>query len=1548
MQSVHTPTHPHTRHVRIDCRYAPSPRLHRRDSARTIYQRYLLSLYPKWHRLPSSPQHRCSTCGGRPSTDSGLQRCERQDDGRAKVRAALKKNAERRTTTLQLCLALRRPPPSASHLISPPFLPIPFPSCSQPTLRPPSHTLSMPTDSSSSAKPGSQPAAPRQPSLSQRPYRYVTPQQQLPYPIGGAVPIMHRQPPPPANAQPAPPPYYPPPPFQTPMSAYPGTVQQPYPLNGYVYPPAQYPYHMPNAPPQPMLNARAQSAFRPSAPPPQPVQKSILKIVDPDTNEEVKIDQQAAPAPPPSSEPTHPPVKIPPRRSRALELVPDPADAPEPSPASENKTADTEPQTPLQQSPIQPPVSDLRRDHEKPSEPQATLQAPTQPHTGPVTENSPKDSSNLAPATAPVHSQSTPSEPQTDDNKEKSHPSTPVDVKSVTKPPTPAEIEIMTSDVSSTTVIDAQQEEKDLPLLPVEPPSSASSLPEVEMKTSEETASQEPPIPKNDSVSEEPDPSPGKSAETLNTQPESASDTAAPEAKLESKETPVPGEASSSAMESDDNATDEPSANEETKRSQNSSRDSSPPRRARPSFSTDGRLIYPPDFMWAVRPSIPARKITDYDPSLRGGGHDIFKGESSAGGRIDTRSAPMSRRAPLSTDPRGTRTYPMPGSAPFGMAASGAHGTGPGGRGMPELDLSIARSQAPPPSRSHSSVRDGDPRGSRQQQSRGKYDHSRHSNSDPFIQRAHVEKLKRTENGWKRNKEADDVITAKVKQVRSLLNKLTLEKFDKIFKQIVDIDISSFEMLTSVVKEIFEKTLFEPEFSGMYAELCRRLDTILLDPLKKANVLDPDGKPISFKKILVNNCRDEFTRFAESAESKDDMKDEEKESSDGKAEEGTTKKEITPQEKEEAEMKASKAKRRMLANVRFIGELYLKDLLREAVIHRYCIQRLLKLGIEKKEEDVLEALCKLVSKTGAKISTNPEAEKLVKEYFSRFELLSRDHTLPARIRFMIQDLIEQRRNGWKVRRQKKGAKTIAEIHKEAKEEERRKMEAQQAARERRHRGGMGHRDRMPQGFVPRMTMPSGPRQGSNQSRLDRTLEKQPSRPISGISSGFAPVSLRPGTSSARVGSLRPGGSSFGSFGVLSSDKDTNVNGQATETRRAKTGGWQTAPRQSQPSAPKPASKPDVMDPKVLKRKAKGTMEEYWANPSLTEVREILAEEIKTPNYKSFIKEALIATFSAKVAHQMQSIDLFAGLVDAPIPGQMFCESYSKLVGNLSDMEIDNPRTGEFLGRIMGATAATKKLSQGDAVYYGLGFLAKDIQAIDDPKRRANLAIFTFAELYKRLSSSVPDDEERANVVRQVADRIHVDLAADMSAWNPMRGLDKLSDMLNENKVAFLVPYLETEHRFRELVDTKESSEKIEKLLRSTSEVANSNLMKMIVRVGFDSFFMSSTDNVVELIKKYIGAPIVSCFGKLSPEVQFSVLLATQVFIGRSLSFLPPLSNTTEKHGEVAFKALLESGLVENETFALWLQDKADSEKVACKKEMIEQTHHFFQTLPKAK
>ena len=82
------------------------------------------------------------------------------------------------------------------------------------------------------------------------------------------------------------------------------------------------------------------------------------------------------------------------------------------------------------------------------------------------------------------------------------------------------------------------------------------------------------------------------------------------------------------------------------------------------------------------------------------------------------------------------------------------------------------------------------------------------------------------------------------KQIKSLLNKMTKEKFEKLSTQMCDIPILSYEMLTLVIKLVYEKAISEPSFSDMYANLCYRLSQIV----KKGTfikIIESDEDPLA-------------------------------------------------------------------------------------------------------------------------------------------------------------------------------------------------------------------------------------------------------------------------------------------------------------------------------------------------------------------------------------------------------------------------------------------------------------------------------------------------------------------------------------------------------------------------------------------------------------------------------------------------------------------------------------------------------------------------------
>lgn len=75
--------------------------------------------------------------------------------------------------------------------------------------------------------------------------------------------------------------------------------------------------------------------------------------------------------------------------------------------------------------------------------------------------------------------------------------------------------------------------------------------------------------------------------------------------------------------------------------------------------------------------------------------------------------------------------------------------------------------------------------------------------------------LVKSENAWKVDK--DDVSDGKI--IKGILNKLSVENYNIMIKQVVSINYTS----PNVVDEIFNKAVTEPYFSDMYARFCMDL-----------------------------------------------------------------------------------------------------------------------------------------------------------------------------------------------------------------------------------------------------------------------------------------------------------------------------------------------------------------------------------------------------------------------------------------------------------------------------------------------------------------------------------------------------------------------------------------------------------------------------------------------------------------------------------------------------------------------------------------------------
>ncbi|OQS03851.1 eukaryotic translation initiation factor 4 gamma 2 [Thraustotheca clavata] len=136
------------------------------------------------------------------------------------------------------------------------------------------------------------------------------------------------------------------------------------------------------------------------------------------------------------------------------------------------------------------------------------------------------------------------------------------------------------------------------------------------------------------------------------------------------------------------------------------------------------------------------------------------------------------------------------------------------------LDSSLRRSN------SQKATASGSGRGSRESK-KGKKSRRGREVPEPVLLDGPFEPLVKSEKRWVPSKEksvsAPEETAAT--QVKSLLNKLTRELFEKLTKSFCEIPLSSFSVLRTIIGMIMDKALEEPNFAEVYADLCSRLHT---------------------------------------------------------------------------------------------------------------------------------------------------------------------------------------------------------------------------------------------------------------------------------------------------------------------------------------------------------------------------------------------------------------------------------------------------------------------------------------------------------------------------------------------------------------------------------------------------------------------------------------------------------------------------------------------------------------------------------------------------
>ncbi|SMN20372.1 similar to Saccharomyces cerevisiae YGR162W TIF4631 Translation initiation factor eIF4G, subunit of the mRNA cap-binding protein complex (eIF4F) that also contains eIF4E (Cdc33p) [Maudiozyma saulgeensis] len=288
-----------------------------------------------------------------------------------------------------------------------------------------------------------------------------------------------------------------------------------------------------------------------------------------------------------------------------------------------------------------------------------------------------------------------------------------------------------------------------------------------------------------------------------------------------------------------------------------------------------------------------------------------------------------------------------------------------------------------------------------------------------------------------------------VSRMKSLLNKLTLEKFDTISADILAIgNLSKWESdgttLQNVITQIFNKATDEPYWSSMYAQLCGKLVKELDEGIIDENQEGKSG-PKLILHYLVDICHTEFEKgWIDKLPTNED---------------GSP---LAPEMMSDEYYEMATAKRRGLGLVRFIGFLYRLNLLSGKMMFE-CFRRLMKDLTDNPSEEVLESVIELLSTVGEQFEDDSfnvgkgtlEGSVLLDSLFGLMSNIINEDKVSSRIKFKMIDIKELRENkNWNSEKKNAGPKTIQEIHRE--EEIARQLKNSRGPPQRRSTGGSYH------------------------------------------------------------------------------------------------------------------------------------------------------------------------------------------------------------------------------------------------------------------------------------------------------------------------------------------------------------------------------------------------------------------------------------------------------------------------------------------------------------
>lgn len=241
-----------------------------------------------------------------------------------------------------------------------------------------------------------------------------------------------------------------------------------------------------------------------------------------------------------------------------------------------------------------------------------------------------------------------------------------------------------------------------------------------------------------------------------------------------------------------------------------------------------------------------------------------------------------------------------------------------------------------------------------------------------------------------------------VRSMKAILNKLTIERFEQLYQQLLQCGIHTIKHVELLIEELFEKATTQHHFIDMYSDLCAKLHMHFSDEKN-------DEIATNFRKVLLRACQHSFEKNLNPPENLGSLP------------------------ADERVLTEVKYKTKMLGNIKFVGALLTRKMLAGKVFLALVDELL-----ANPTPEALETIAALLTAVGSTFDTPTWPFHVALDaVFCQVKDLSQQSSTPRRVRCLLADVLDLRAAGWKCTRPKPidSPTTLAEVAQKKAQEE---------------------------------------------------------------------------------------------------------------------------------------------------------------------------------------------------------------------------------------------------------------------------------------------------------------------------------------------------------------------------------------------------------------------------------------------------------------------------------------------------------------------------------